>query len=81
MMKKHFKVLITGCLISALILPAAWIAYWKGLKTLTGLSRQMNFYSLKSLHSRTVKSSINTVTAAKPGRFCSGFPGGSWSRD
>lgn len=49
--KRRLKALMLGCLISLILLLTAWVPYWEGIETLSGLSRQMNFYSIKSLHS------------------------------
>ncbi|GAB6157526.1 hypothetical protein JCM39194_07260 [Desulfotomaculum varum] len=50
LMKRQYQALAAGCLLSTLLTAAAWTPYWQGFATLKGLFRQMNFYSLKSLH-------------------------------
>ncbi|ABO50420.1 hypothetical protein Dred_1899 [Desulforamulus reducens MI-1] len=48
--KKKYLPLVFGTFLSILLIPLVWIPYWNGLDTLEGLFRQINFYSIKSLH-------------------------------
>lgn len=48
--KKKHLIIVGSAFLSALVLLVVWTPYWAGWATLTGLGRQMNFYSIKSLH-------------------------------
>lgn len=54
-LQRQFKSLLASGLMSLVILLIVWTTYWEGLITLDGLVRQMNFYSIKSMHSLLLK--------------------------
>lgn len=47
---RKIKELFVSILLSLAVLLLSWIPYWQGLNTLSGLVKQMNTYSIKSLH-------------------------------
>ncbi|WP_459909932.1 hypothetical protein [Desulfotomaculum defluvii] len=47
--KKYLSLVVSTTLLILLVL-LVWAPYWEGIETLAGLFRQMNFYSIKSLH-------------------------------
>ncbi|AEG60221.1 hypothetical protein V6C32_05835 [Desulforamulus ruminis] len=48
--KGRQQALLWGSLLSLGVISLTFYPYWEGLKTLEGLNRQINFYSIKSLH-------------------------------
>ncbi|MEG6522400.1 hypothetical protein [Desulfotomaculum sp. 1211_IL3151] len=48
--RKKYLIMVLSALLSVLALLLIWSPYWVGFETLAGLGRQMNFYSIKSLH-------------------------------
>lgn len=48
--KKRYQALFLSITIALLIVPISWQSYWQGFKSLKGILRQFDFYSIKSLH-------------------------------